>query len=114
MNILIEQNLMRLSQKRTASFFFNRDSVFNVYFSVAGAFEYSLWYREPEKEIIPRPEELGTGFVPFRSLGKDFLLEKLRKTGSLMPVDIRNTTRELLLKREKQAEIVLLLLIAHR
>ena len=35
--------------------------------------EYSLWYREPEKEIIPLLEELGIGFVPFAPLGKGFL-----------------------------------------
>src|SRR5437868_2519188 len=35
--------------------------------------EYSLWWREPEKEIIPTLEELGIGFVPFSPLGKGFL-----------------------------------------
>lgn len=35
--------------------------------------EYSHWWREPEKEILPLLEELGTGFVPFSSLGKGFL-----------------------------------------
>lgn len=35
--------------------------------------EYSLWYREPEKEILPLLEELGIGFVPFAPLGKGFL-----------------------------------------
>jgi aryl-alcohol dehydrogenase-like predicted oxidoreductase len=36
--------------------------------------EYSLWTREPEKEIIPIVEELGIGFVPFSPLGKGFLI----------------------------------------
>lgn len=35
--------------------------------------EYSLWWREPEKEILPTLEELGIGFVPFSPLGKGFL-----------------------------------------
>ena len=35
--------------------------------------EYSLWFREPEKEILPLVEELGIGFVPFAPLGKGFL-----------------------------------------
>jgi aryl-alcohol dehydrogenase-like predicted oxidoreductase len=35
--------------------------------------EYSLWWREPETEIIPTLEELGIGFVPFSPLGKGFL-----------------------------------------
>ena len=41
--------------------------------------EYSLWWREPEKEIIPTLEELGIGFVPFSPLGKGFL------TGAITP-----------------------------
>ncbi len=39
--------------------------------------EYSLWWREPEKEIIPTLEELGIGFVPFSPLGKGFLTGKI-------------------------------------
>jgi aryl-alcohol dehydrogenase-like predicted oxidoreductase len=39
--------------------------------------EYSLWLREPEKEVIPRLEELGIGFVPFSPLGKGFLTGKI-------------------------------------
>ena len=35
--------------------------------------EYSLWWREPEKEVLPTLEELGIGFVPFSPLGKGFL-----------------------------------------
>jgi aryl-alcohol dehydrogenase-like predicted oxidoreductase len=35
--------------------------------------EYSLWWREPEEEILPTLEELGIGFVPFSPLGKGFL-----------------------------------------
>jgi aryl-alcohol dehydrogenase-like predicted oxidoreductase len=39
--------------------------------------EYSLWYREPEKEILPTLEELGIGFVPFSPLGKGFLTGRI-------------------------------------
>jgi aryl-alcohol dehydrogenase-like predicted oxidoreductase len=35
--------------------------------------EYSLWWREPEQEVLPTLEELGIGFVPFSPLGKGFL-----------------------------------------
>ena len=42
--------------------------------------EYSLWTREPEREIIPTLDELGIGFVPFCHLGKGFLTGKLMKT----------------------------------
>src|SRR5690606_29538599 len=38
--------------------------------------EYSLWWREPEKEVLPTCEELGIGFVPFSPLGKGFLTGK--------------------------------------
>lgn len=41
--------------------------------------EYSLWWREPEKEIIPALEELGIGFVPFSPLGKGFLTGKMNE-----------------------------------
>jgi aryl-alcohol dehydrogenase-like predicted oxidoreductase len=44
--------------------------------------EYSLWTREPEKEIIPTLEELGIGFVPFSPLGKGFLTARLMKIRS--------------------------------
>ena len=42
--------------------------------------EYSLWWREPEKEILPTLEELGIGFVPFSPLGKGFLTGKSTRT----------------------------------
>ena len=41
--------------------------------------EYSLWYREPEKEVLPTLEELGIGFVPFSPLGKGFLTGEDRR-----------------------------------
>jgi aryl-alcohol dehydrogenase-like predicted oxidoreductase len=53
--------------------------------------EYSLWYREPEKEMIPTLEELGIGFVPFSPLGKGFLTGKIDENRKFGAGDIRNT-----------------------
>ena len=53
--------------------------------------EYSLWTREPEKEIIPTLEELGIGFVPFSPLGKGFLTGKIDENTKLDNADFRNT-----------------------
>jgi aryl-alcohol dehydrogenase-like predicted oxidoreductase len=53
--------------------------------------EYSLWTREPEKEIIPTLEELGIGFVPFSPLGKGFLTGKIDENTKLDDSDFRNT-----------------------
>lgn len=52
--------------------------------------EYSLWWREPEVEIIPTLEELGIGFVPFSPLGKGFLTGKIDETTSFDKSDFRN------------------------
>ena len=52
--------------------------------------EYSLWTREPEKEIIPTLEELGIGFVPFSPLGKGFLTGKIDENTKLDSSDFRN------------------------
>ena len=53
--------------------------------------EYSLWYRVPEREVIPTLEELGIGFVPFSPLGKGFLTGKMDENTKLDPSDFRNT-----------------------
>lgn len=52
--------------------------------------EYSLWWREPEKEILPTLEELGIGFVPFSPLGKGFLTGKIDENTSFTKDDFRN------------------------
>ena len=52
--------------------------------------EYSLWWREPEREILPTLEELGIGFVPFSPLGKGFLTGKIDETTTFDPTDFRN------------------------
>ncbi|MBK4738400.1 aldo/keto reductase [Noviherbaspirillum pedocola] len=52
--------------------------------------EYSLWWREPEKEILPLLEELGIGFVPFSPLGKGFLTGAINASTSFDKTDFRN------------------------
>jgi len=52
--------------------------------------EYSLWFREPENEIIPTLEELGIGFVPFSPLGKGFLTGAISKDTQFDKNDFRN------------------------
>jgi aryl-alcohol dehydrogenase-like predicted oxidoreductase len=52
--------------------------------------EYSLWWREPEKEILPMLEELGIGFVPFSPLGKGFLTGTIDETTTFAKDDFRN------------------------
>lgn len=53
--------------------------------------EYSLWWREPEDEILPTLEELGIGFVPFSPLGKGFLTGAIDTTTTFGEGDFRNT-----------------------
>ncbi len=53
--------------------------------------EYSLWWREPEEEIIPTLEELGIGFVPFSPLGKGFLTGKMDTSTTFDNKDFRST-----------------------
>src|SRR5437588_1319942 len=53
--------------------------------------EYSLWWREPEAEIIPTLEDLGIGFVPFSPLGKGYLTGKIDENTTFDSTDFRNT-----------------------
>lgn len=53
--------------------------------------EYSLWWREPEAEVLPTLEELGVGFVPFSPLGKGFLTGKIDAQTQFAATDFRNT-----------------------
>ena len=52
--------------------------------------EYSLWWREPEAEVLPTLEELGIGFVPFSPLGKGFLTGKISQDTQFEKTDFRN------------------------
>ena len=53
--------------------------------------EYSLWWREPEQELLPALESLGIGFVPFSPLGRGFLTGKIDAHTPFEPTDMRNT-----------------------
>jgi aryl-alcohol dehydrogenase-like predicted oxidoreductase len=53
--------------------------------------EYSLWWREPEAEVLPALDELGIGFVPFSPLGKGFLTGKINEDTKFASTDFRNT-----------------------
>jgi aryl-alcohol dehydrogenase-like predicted oxidoreductase len=57
--------------------------------------EYSLWWREPELEILPLLEELGIGFVPFSPLGKGFLTGKIDGNTTFGSNDFRSTVPRL-------------------
>ena len=72
--------------------------------------EYSLWWREPEREILPLLEELGIGFVPFSPLGKGFLTGTIDMTTTFDPTDFRNVvprfTRENIKANQAFAEFI--------
>ena len=53
--------------------------------------EYSLWWREPEQEVLPTLDELGIGFVPFSPLGKGFLTGAINESTAFDSSDFRNT-----------------------
>jgi aryl-alcohol dehydrogenase-like predicted oxidoreductase len=78
--------------------------------------EYSLWWREPEREIIPACEELGIGFVPFSPLGRGFLTGKIDEGTSFEKGDFRNSVPRFSAenRRANQALIDLLNTIASR
>ena len=78
--------------------------------------EYSLWWREPEKEILPTCEELGIGFVPFSPLGKGFLTGKIDETTKFDSTDFRNTIPRFTAENRKanQAVVDVLARIAER
>ena len=52
--------------------------------------EYSLWFREPEREVLPTVEELGIGFVPYSPLGRGFLTGKINENTTFDSSDFRN------------------------
>jgi aryl-alcohol dehydrogenase-like predicted oxidoreductase len=52
--------------------------------------EYSLWWRDPEKDVLPVLEELGIGFVPFSPLGRGFLTGAINEHTTFAPNDLRN------------------------
>src|ERR1700761_8454878 len=72
--------------------------------------EYSRWFREPEKEIIPTLEELGIGFVPFSPLGKGFLTGAINENTKFDSTDFRNTVPRLTAENRKANQPILDLL----
>ncbi|HEX6225151.1 MAG TPA: aldo/keto reductase [Chryseolinea sp.] len=64
--------------------------------------EYSLWYRNPEKEILPTLEALGIGFVPFSPLGRGFLTGKIDENTTFDKSDIRNSVPRFTLEARKK------------
>ena len=78
--------------------------------------EYSLWWREPEAEILPTLEELGIGFVPFSPLGKGYLTGKIDESTTFDASDFRNTVPRFSAENRKanQALVGLLGRIAER
>ena len=78
--------------------------------------EYSLWWREPEAEILPTLEELGIGFVPFSPLGRGFLTGKIDQNTTFTGSDIRSTIPRFTpeARRANQALVDLLGTVAER
>jgi aryl-alcohol dehydrogenase-like predicted oxidoreductase len=78
--------------------------------------EYSLWWREPEQEILPALAELGIGFVPFSPLGKGFLTGKINEETKFDKTDFRNIVPRFTPenRRANQALVDLLSKIAER
>jgi len=67
--------------------------------------EYSLWWREPEAEILPTLEELGIGFVPYSPLGKGFLTGKINENTTFEKTDFRNTVPRLSPENRKANQV---------
>ncbi|MDF0668285.1 MAG: aldo/keto reductase [Nitrospira sp.] len=78
--------------------------------------EYSLFWREPEEQIVPVLEELGIGFVPFSPLGKGYLTGKINENTTFDAADFRNTVPRFSVENRKanQALVELLGRIAER
>ena len=72
--------------------------------------EYSLWWREPETELLPALEELGIGFVPFSPLGKGFLTGAINADTSFDPTDFRNTVPRFTEENRKANQVLVDLL----
>jgi aryl-alcohol dehydrogenase-like predicted oxidoreductase len=72
--------------------------------------EYSLWWREPEKDILPTLEELGIGFVPFSPLGKGFLTGKIDENTRFDKTDFRNTVPRFSTENRKANQVLVELL----
>jgi aryl-alcohol dehydrogenase-like predicted oxidoreductase len=74
--------------------------------------EYSLWFREPEAEVLPALEELGIGFVPFSPLGKGFLTGAIDQNTTFDSTDFRNVVPRFTAENRKANQVVVDLLRA--
>lgn len=72
--------------------------------------EYSLFWREPEEQILPVLEELGIGFVPFSPLGRGYLTGKIDETTTFDPTDFRSTSPRFS-KENRKANLSLVALV---
>ena len=72
--------------------------------------EYSLWWREPEAEVIPTLEELGIGFVPFSPLGKGFLTGQIKEDTQFDKSDFRNIVPRFTAENRKANQVMVDLL----
>jgi aryl-alcohol dehydrogenase-like predicted oxidoreductase len=72
--------------------------------------EYSLWWREPEKDILPLLEQLGIGFVPFSPLGKGFLTGAINETTTFDSTDFRNVVPRFAADARKANQTLVVLL----
>ena len=72
--------------------------------------EYSIWWREPEAEVLPACEELGIGFVPFSPLGKGFLTGAVDETTTFDSSDFRNVVPRFTAENRKANQAVVELL----
>jgi aryl-alcohol dehydrogenase-like predicted oxidoreductase len=68
--------------------------------------EYSLWWREPEAEILPTLEELGIGFVPFSPLGKGYLTGAINENTTFDKTDFRNVVARFTAENRKANQTV--------
>src|SRR5277367_532044 len=68
--------------------------------------EYSLWWREPENEILPTLEELGIGFVPFSPLGKGFLTGAINADTAFDKTDFRNVVPRFAEENRKANQVI--------
>jgi aryl-alcohol dehydrogenase-like predicted oxidoreductase len=72
--------------------------------------EYSLWYREPEKDVLPTLQALGIGFVPFSPLGKGFLTGNIDETTTFESSDFRSTVPRFSFENRKANQVLVDLL----
>jgi aryl-alcohol dehydrogenase-like predicted oxidoreductase len=68
--------------------------------------EYSMWWREPEQEVLPTLEELGIGFVPFSPLGKGFLTGAINESTSFDSTDFRNVVPRFTAEARKANQVL--------